>query len=140
MQNDKLFIGNIMQCTKHDTHTTFSSEMFIGDQSLGVDSFGYIDSESEVLKENATLIKTKHGYYVDIEGLSLTDIAYLYLEGSKAKVRGTKSGKLFMLTSGSYKGDLFVDRESIKPYVSEDKNKNSSSIIGIQREIKGKAR
>ncbi len=136
MQNDKIFTGTIMRCTKYDMHATFKSEMHIDGQSIGCDSFGYIDEESETFKENATLIKTKQGYYVDVEGLTLTDIAYLYLENSKAKVAGTKSGKLFMLGSCFYVGDLFVDQNSIRPYTSADMEEKRSSIRIIQRNAK----
>ena len=146
MQNDRLFIGDIMQCTKHEPYTLSNEGEFLGEHRLNVDSFGYdlgsVDEyvyiASEVLKVDATLIRTRHGYYVDVEGLSLSDIAYL--ESSKVKVRGAKSGRLFMLTSASGEGDLFVDGDSIRPYAPEQLEKGSSSILGIQKEQRAQSR
>lgn len=138
MKNDKIFTGTIMRCTKYDMQDTFKSEMFINGQNLGRDFFGYIDVGSEIFKENAILIKTKYGYYVDVDGLSLADIAYLYFENSKAKVLGTTSDKLFMLTSGFCVGDLFVDQDSIKSYTSANMGEKRSSILSIQGKTKNK--
>lgn len=128
MKNNKIFTGNIMLCTKYNHH----------DGSIGPD-LGHIESESIVHDEDAVLIRTKHGFYVNINGLSLSDIAYLYLERSRGRISGTKSAELFMLTSPSCLGELFVDSESVKPYMSTDKNK-SSSIRHIQNEASGMTR
>ena len=67
MKTDQIFIGDIRKCTKYETHTTFSSSTYIGDQCIGCDSFGYIDKDDELYKENAVLIKIKNGGYVDLE-------------------------------------------------------------------------
>jgi hypothetical protein len=65
-------------------------------------------------KAEAILLKTRNGFYADIEGLPLLAIIYLYLENRKepfpcgffmeAKAEGTNYG------------ELFVDEQSIKPY------------------------
>ena len=70
MKPEQIFIGNIRRCTKYENHTTFSSSTYIGDQCIGCDSFGYIEEENELYKENAILIKVEHGGYVDLEKLN----------------------------------------------------------------------
>ena len=53
MKPDKIFIGNLRRCTRYDMISTFSSSMYIGDDCLGTDSFGYIEKEDVLHKENA---------------------------------------------------------------------------------------
>lgn len=42
-------------------NTTFSSEVFIGEQCIYCDSFRYIEKEDEIFKGNTILIKFKNG-------------------------------------------------------------------------------
>ena len=118
MKNDRLYVGNIMQVSK-------AEEVSIAPDLDGkkVESFLY--------KENATLIKTRNGYWVDVEGLTPTDIAYLYMENTIGRASGTKS-EMFMFSSGSFDGELYVDENTITPYT---KLKGSSSIRSIQKKM-----
>ena len=84
MKTDQIFIGDIRKCTKYETHTTFSSSTYIGDQCIGCDSFGYIDKDDELYKENAVLIKIKNGGYVDLERFnSILDYIRIYRDITK---------------------------------------------------------
>ena len=131
MDSNRIFIGNIMRCTGHQERPLLVMESF-----GTIDSFGSIETTQELAKENAILLKTKHGYYVDVEGLSLFDIMYLYLEDDKCITSGTMSWKLFMGTfSGLYVGELFVDRDTLHPYVLE-KPKVSIRTLGKESEKK----
>ena len=109
--------------------------------SMMLDRFGELcyareKNKSEVLKENAILIKTKHGFFVDIEGLSLIDVAYLYLENASVKSVSAQSNKLFMPISGAQKGDLFIDSASLKPYMRANQKETTLSITKVQRMLK----
>ena len=65
MKPDKVFIGNIKRCTKYISHSRFTGNVFIGEECVSLNSFGYIESEDELYKENAVLVKTKNGGYID---------------------------------------------------------------------------
>ena len=57
MKPDKIFIGNIKRCTKYISHSRFTGNVFIGEECVSLNSFGYIESEDELYKENAVLVK-----------------------------------------------------------------------------------
>ena len=82
MKTDQIFIGDIRKCTKYNTHTTFSSSMYIGDQCIGCDSFGYVDEDDELYKENAVLIIT-HNTRI-LENLKV-DYVHILVDGKIVK-------------------------------------------------------
>ncbi len=96
IKTDQIFIGNINKRTKYIDHTTFSSEIFIGDQCISYDSFGYIEKEDKIYKEKAVLIKLKNGGCVDLENLN-TVFDYLRVAGTI-----TKEGFLFGRNNNVY--------------------------------------
>ena len=51
MKPDKVFIGNIKRCTKYISHSRFTGNVFIGEECVSLNSFGYIESEDELYKE-----------------------------------------------------------------------------------------
>ena len=57
-------------------------------------------------KEDAVLLKTNNGYYADLEGLSIRDMALLY---------SASIGDLLPSRS-CYKDQLYVDESSLKSY------------------------
>lgn len=95
-------------------------------------AFGHIETEAKVYKENAVLVRIKDNAYVDIEGLSLLDIVHLYLENEKR----IKNNELCMpsLPSGLYEEQLYVDSNSLKPYVTTDKKQKNISLMKIKRQ------
>lgn len=111
---ENVFIGTIRRCTKYNTHTTFSSSTYIGDDCIGEDSFGYIEYDSIVRKENAKLLKVTQGGYVDLDYLNNL------LDELKVKSKITRNGfytnGLIMSTSPGKSGDLFVDVDTLKKY------------------------
>jgi hypothetical protein len=134
MKTDQIFIGNINKCTKYINHTTFSSGTFIGDQCIGCDSFGYIEKEDEIYKENAILIKLKNGGYVDLENLnSIFD----HLKVLNTTTRdGFYLGGIIMSTSAHCVGSIFVDQKSLVPYYTENKNNSNISARQLKKQIK----
>lgn len=106
MKTDQIFIGDINKCTKYETHNTFSSSTYIGDECVSCDSIGYIDTDDEPYKENAILIKIENGGYVDLERFnSILDYISIYQDITKD---GFRLGGLMMSTSPCCVDDLFV--------------------------------
>ena len=109
-----VFIGTIRKCTEYNTHTTFSSSTYIEDDYIGTDSFGYIEYDSIISKENAKLLKVTNGGYVDL------DLLNSLLDEIKVKSKITKNGfytnGLIMSTDANKVGDLFVDESTLIQY------------------------
>ena len=114
--------GDIKKCTKYQRHNMFESSMYINEELMFTDSFGYIESDSVIYKRNVILIKTKNGGYVDFEDLNG------YLDLLKLKVKEFKKwikiGNLILTTNASKVDTLFVDEESLKPYYKDNTKKN----------------
>ena len=84
MKPDKVFIGNIKRCTKYISHSRFTGNVFIGEECVSLNSFGYIESEDELYKENAVLVKTKNGGYIDLENFnSILDYLKIYKDDAQ---------------------------------------------------------
>lgn len=134
MKTDQIFIGDIRKCTKYETHTTFSSSTYIGDQCIGCDSFGYIDKDDELYKENAVLIKIKNGGYVDLERFnSILDYIRIYRDITKD---GYRLGGLMMSTSAHCIDSLFVDEKSLKPYYADKQQTDDISVHQLKKQVK----
>jgi len=123
LENSRIFTGTIMLCTKYKKVPHLISDGM---------AFGHIETEAKVYKENAVLVRIKDNAYVDIEGLSLLDIVHLYLENEKR----IKNNELCMpsLPSGLYEEQLYVDSNSLKPYVTTDKKQKNISLMKIKRQ------
>ena len=134
MKTDQIFIGDIRKCTKYNTHTTFSSSMYIGDQCIGCDSFGYVDEDDELYKENAVLVKTKNGGYIDLENFnSILDYLKIYKDDAQ---RDYNLWKTIMPTHSRGSNSLFVDENSLKPYFNSEDKKEEISIYQLRRRQK----
>ena len=133
MKADRVFVGDIKKCTKYEEHTLFSSEIFIGEDCIGGDSFGHIETDSELYKKDAILIQFKNGGYVDLDNLK-TFIDYLKVYGDITK-NGFYEGGLIMSTSPRCIDSLFVDSESVKPYKNKQ-NKDKISARQLRKEFK----
>ena len=112
---NNVFIGTIRICTKYETHVTFSSKTYIGDDCIDEDCFGYTESDSIVSKENAKLLKVTNGGYVDLDSLNS------FLDEIKVKSKIIKDGGfytngLIMGTSPSGVNRLFVDESTLQKY------------------------
>jgi len=133
MKPEQIFTGDIRKCTKYESHLAFSSETYITGECIGSCGFGYIDKEDELFKENAILIKIKNGGYVDLERFN-SILDYLRIYGDITK-EGYRLGGLMMPTS-AYKADcLFVDADSLKPYYSNEQEKNIS-VRQLKKQLK----
>lgn len=122
MKNDRFYIGNIKICTEYVEEPVLVMEDF-----AGVSSFGNIKTKNEIYKENALLVKTRNGLYIDTEDLSVLDIAYLYFENKKTITTGEPY--MFSGSRGSYVGNKFVDGESLQPYVTKEEDKSKSTSL-----------
>lgn len=132
MKTDRIFVGDIKKCTKYEEHTLFSSEIFIGEDCIGSDSFGHTVAECELYKENAVLIEFNGGY-VDLDNLR-SFIDYIKVYGDITK-NGFYEGGLIMSTSPRCIDSLFVDSESLKPYKNKQ-NKDKISARQLRKEFK----
>lgn len=138
MKTDQIFIGDIRKCTKYETHTTLSSSTYIGDQCIGCDSFGYIDKDDELYKENAVLVKIENGGYVDLERFnSILDYIRIYRDITKD---GYRLGGLMMSTSAHCIDSLFVDEKSLKPYYADKQQTEDISVRQLKKQVKNNNR
>ncbi len=138
MKTDQIFIGDIRKCTKYETHTTFSSETYFGNQCIACDSFGYIDSDDELYKENAILIKIENGGYVDLDCFkSFLDYFKIYQDITK---EGYRLGGLMMSTKAHCINSLFVDKESLKPYYVDKQQTKNISVHKLKKQVKNNNR
>lgn len=134
MKPEQIFIGNIRKCTKYETHTTFSSNTYINGECAGCDSFGYIEKEDELYKENAILIKIAKGGYVDLENFkSIIDFISIYRDIEKD---GWRLGGKMMSTSSYCLGCLFVDEKSLRPYYNEKQQVSDITVWQLKKQIK----
>lgn len=133
MKSSQIFIGNIKKCTKYQTFVAFSGNTYINDQCTGCDQFGYIETNDEIYKENAILIKIGNSGYVDLERLhSILD----YIKIHQDIKNGYHLGGLIMPTSAYHIDSLFVDRKSLKPYYSDKQQVNNVSVLQLKKQIK----
>ena len=129
MKTDQIFIGDIRRCTKYEKHITLSSMI----ANIGRESFGYIEEDDELYKENAILIKIKNGGYVDLERFnSILDYIKIHKDITK---NGYRLGGLMMSTSAHCLDSLFVDEESLKPYYTAKQTSNLS-VHQLKKQIK----
>lgn len=108
MRNDRLFVGDIY-ITRCET------------------------KEHELYKEKAILLKTKNGYYVDIEGCDPVDIPYLYMEDQDFRDRLLMANE----PCGELYWEMYVPSETIKPYVVKT-DKSTISLFKLRRELRRK--
>lgn len=138
MKKDQIFIGDIRKCTKYEIHTTFGNNAYIGDVCIGCDSFGYINSNDELYKENAILIKIENGGYVDLERFnSFLDYVRIYQNITK---NGYCLGKLMMPTSAYCINSLFVDEKSLKSYYDDKQQADNISVRQLKKQLKNNNR
>ncbi len=130
---EKICIGNLMQCTKYETHTLFSSTMFIGDVSLGIDSFGHIETEEEILEKDVYLLKVKNGGYVRLD--SINTLKDYFAINHCLVENGYKTGSIMLSTGAGYKGNIFVDEKSLKPVAEGEVKKNYHDIKQLQKQF-----
>ena len=100
-----------------------SDRFFVGDV--------YTALNKNLYKKNAVLLRTRNGYYVDIEECDPVDIPYLYLEDQKFNDRllmGTKS-------SGGLFWEKYVPEKTIRPYKVEN-NKTTVSLFKLRRQLR----
>jgi len=98
MSNERIFVGNIHKCTRHtrkDHHVNNYTKLT------------HVIMKHELYKENATLMKTKTGFFADIDGLDIRDLALLY---------NTGIGDELLPTEPDFEGQLFVDEKSLVNY------------------------
>lgn len=134
MKPEQIFIGNIKKCTKYEEQTTFKCEAYFGDTPIFCDTFGSYTFESELYKENATLIKLKNGGYVDIDNLN-TILDYMKMHKDITK-NGFRTGGLIMSEQVWAKDSLFIDCNSLKSYYQNPEEEKNISIKKLRKNIK----
>ena len=98
MQNERIFVGDIHKCT------LYSKINHKVDDNNGLT---YVVMKHKVYKKDVTLMKTKTGFFADIEGLNIRDMALIYNAGI---------GQNLLDVQPCGKEHLFVNEESLKSY------------------------
>ncbi len=98
MKEDRIFFGNINQCT---CYTRIKKQV---NPKVEID---YILKKSELYKEKVLLMKAKNGLFVEIEGLNICELALVY---------NASIGKKLMKTDPNHENDLYIDEKSLQPY------------------------
>lgn len=128
---DSILIGNIMKCSNYKKVSSFEIAT-----DTDITSFGHIETNQEIYKENAILIKTKNGGYIDIDTLR-TFLDYINIYRYTLK-QGFRLGGLIMATDPISVNSLFVDEKSLKPYKNDNIDYNNMSIRQLKKSINRK--
>ena len=119
MKPEQFFVGNINRCTKYEKHITFSHS-----SCISCDSFGFIQADDELYKENAVLVKIPNGGYVDIEKIkTIWDWIKIY---KNIHNNSWTVSNYMMPTSAWGVNNLFVDEHSLKPYFNDERTEDIS--------------
>lgn len=88
----------------------------------------------KLYKENAVLVKTKNGGYIDLENFnSILDYLKIYKDDAQ---RDYNLWKTIMPTHSRGSNSLFVDENSLKPYFNSEDKKEEISIYQLRRRQK----
>lgn len=133
VQMKDIYFGTIKKCTEYEMHTTFSSKMSINGIDCFEDSFGMIESDSEIYKENAVLIKVVESGYVDLDTLKG------FRDTIKVKNSITRNGgfyldRLILGNSEHKEGCLFVDESTLRQYEPLD-NKKTTTVKQLKKSL-----
>lgn len=128
-----IYIGTIKKCTKYEKHPAFSSTISIGGVHCFCDSFGHVETDSEIYKQDAFLIKVAKNGYVDLDTLNS------FLDTLKIKSSITRDGGFYLdgliLNTYNYKvNGLFVDRSSLQQYVPLE-NKETTTVKKLKKSL-----
>jgi len=117
MKTNSIFIGDIYVCVKRDEISLFDSQDINANILMGADFIGHIEEKNELYKENAILIKTKKGGFVDFDNMDL-NLSFSLATMSNRSVFYPQSYPdcLIMHTWASCIGSLFVDEKTLRPY------------------------
>lgn len=112
MKGEKIFVGTIMECTE----CMYVPHLEMEDYGVTVAyGCGHMEAEDRVYKEDAILVRTKNGLYIDVDVLNPLRAAYLCFESKNNVRRGDPY--MFEGAHGTHKGELFVASDSIRPYM-----------------------
>ena len=136
INKENVYVGNLKKCTKYEMENSLQIEDF-----SGVCSFGGIIEESKDYIKNDVLIKfcDKPERYVRLEDLK-NILSYISLYNALYE-SGISFNELFLSTSSSYLGNIYVDRDSLNPYYEEKgkvKVKQIKKDVLLDPRVKGK--
>lgn len=133
---EQVYTGNINICTQYDRHNAFENKLIMDQQEISSDHFGYIIRDGKLYKENATLIKIKHGGYIDIDEFkSILD--YFDIKRNMEE-KGFTLGGIMMPTSAYGVDTLYVDKDSLKPYYDKTEKINNKHVFKLTRDLRKK--
>ena len=122
MKIEQILIGDIKKCTRYKEHTTFSINT--GDI---IDRIGYTETEGEVYKKDAVILKMNNGGYIDIDNYNT--IGKLRILTSRSKLGGLVLSKF-----ASYEGCLYID--NLKPYFNDQLQVNKILVKQLKKQRK----
>lgn len=120
MNYEQFFIGDIRICKNYNRFNADCIDEWIGGPSperLIKNSNGttdYIDYTDEMYKQDAILIKTKNGKYIDLEDVN-SILDYVSTDCDNKVKKFCLKNKV-MSTLPDESGSLFVDKRSLKSY------------------------
>ncbi len=104
--SDRLFVGNIMECS---SWRQTKNSCPLANNNNAIMEKSEIIKIFNVVKESATLVKTKKGLYVDVDDLKF----WLVME---AELSWTKMSSLLKATAPVCEGETFIDENSLRPF------------------------
>lgn len=119
-----VFVGTIKKCINIRDYNRYGDKRFIPDFRLRSVIVGNEQVNTEIILENALLIRTKKGYvYVDL--LDSFFKRFLTDRGVQLKILNSKP---------FYDGQFFVDEKSLIPYFNLDTNlNNEKETISVKK-------
>lgn len=136
IKNSSVYVGDIKKIKSanfHLQHTAFMGGSF----GFGV-GIGHVETEEEIYKKSATLVKVADCGYVDIDSIhNVLDL--LKLKRSFLSHGSFKIGDMIMVDHTipfMTEGDQYVDSDTLKPYYPENVLDLEQSIWSLKRKDK----
>ena len=130
MKNLEIYTGTIMKCIKYEP-----IKMEVSDGAF----FGYTKKVDKVYKKNACLIKVNDEEFIDLKNFNIFLKMYLSVVNSGKNQNLEKSPKKLIINiNGNNKGEIFVDKDSLRFCSTLGTNKDISvaQLIQLKKSLK----
>ena len=113
MNTNQIFVGTIKKCNNVYLYERYGEERYAGDFVICNTEYGHIENYTDMITDQAILIKMNETEYVWLKQIQTIKDQILTNLGHPSKV---------INTFPSHNGDLFVDEQSLIPYFENEKN------------------
>lgn len=117
MNTNQIYVGTIKKCGNVYLYKKYGEERYAGDFTIGHTEYGHIESYTDIINNQAILIKIDINKYVWLKQINTVKDQFLTNIGLPVKV---------INASPEHDNDLFVDENSLIPYFSNEESKNIS--------------